>query len=358
MGKQIFISYSSKDANVANKMVAYLESHGCTCWIAPRDIASSEDYTDQINDAIKSSQSLLLIVSEKSICSQWVKKELTTAVSYNKRIIPFKIQDVTLSGGLEFMLINLQWIDASSNMTSHFHEVIDGLGITTTPNTTPSEKTTSNPHRKRFLIIGIAAILCICIALITIIITSSRNNNETILQNNPDSIVIDSASNARDSSVSKDPTVVVPNKKIDSSDKGSKDKKEKREKPSIVVESPIGNSTNQPVGINSDRDSCIQSPQDKNNYDIQKYKKEYSTLAQQLGGAKYNNKIKEYKKRIEEHPDDISLSRQIMDDKETLKSLISKFEKLQEQNPTDTEVKRSIVECKKYLKELENIKTK
>jgi hypothetical protein len=194
--------------------------------------------------------------------------------------------------------------------------------------------------------------------LITIIITSSRNNNETILQNNPDSIVIDSASNDRDSSVSKDTIVVAPNKKIDSSDKGSKDKKEKREKPSIVVESPIGNSTNQPVGINSDRDSSIQSPQDNNNYDIQKYKKEYSTLAQQLGGAKYNNKIKEYKKRIEEHPDDISLSRQILDDKETLKSLISKFEKLQEQNPTDTEVKRSIVECKKYLKELENIKTR
>lgn len=350
MGKHIFVSYSSKDANVANKMVAYLESHGCTCWIAPRDIASSEDYTDQINDAIKSSQSLLLIVSEKSICSQWVKKELTTAVSYNKRIIPFKIQDVTLSGGLEFMLINLQWIDASSNMTSHFHEVIDGLRITTTPNTTPTEKTTSNPPRKRFLITGIAAMLCICIALITIIITSSRNNNETILQNNPDSIVIDSASNDRDSSVSKDTIVVAPNKKIDSSDKGSKDKKEKEVKKTIVVEAPTSN--------NSDRDSSIQSPQDNNNYDIQKYKKEYSTLAQQLGGAKYNNKIKEYKKKIEEHPDDISLSRQIMDDKETLKSLISKFEKLQEQNPTDTEVKRSIVECKKYLKELENIKTK
>lgn len=128
MADLIFISYSSKDVSVANQVVAYLENNGFQCWIAPRNITSGGDYTDMIDDAINSCRALVLIMSSKSIQSQWVKKELATAVSYNKTIIPFRINAVQLNSGWQFLLNNVQWIDATSGSTaSHFPEIISGI---------------------------------------------------------------------------------------------------------------------------------------------------------------------------------------------------------------------------------------
>ena len=171
MSNPIFISYSSKDASLANKLVSYVEEHGYNCWIAPRDITSGEDYTDLINNAIKSCMAVIIIVSDKSIRSQWVKKELTTAVSYNKKLIPFKIQNVVLDGGLEFILNNVQWIDASSNMTSHFPDIIEGLRYVqpANPTMTVAQSTSRNKGKNNMIMWGsIAAAAVIAILLVVV----------------------------------------------------------------------------------------------------------------------------------------------------------------------------------------------
>lgn len=127
MKGQIFISYSTKDVAVAEQIVQYLESNEMTCWIAPRNIVSGRDYTDMINEAITDCRAVVVVVSKKSVQSQWVKKELTTATSMNKLVIPFKISQVELPGGWQFILNNVQWIDATNNTVSKFHEIIAGI---------------------------------------------------------------------------------------------------------------------------------------------------------------------------------------------------------------------------------------
>lgn len=127
MPNPVFISYSSREAKIANQLVSYLESNGIPCWIAPRDIASGHDYTDSIDQAIKRCSGFVLIFSAHSAKSVWVKKELTLGVSNNKNIIPFKISDTELDGGLNFMLNNLQWIVATDHPADHFPEVVQGL---------------------------------------------------------------------------------------------------------------------------------------------------------------------------------------------------------------------------------------
>lgn len=127
MPNPVFISYSSREAKIANQLVSYLESNGIPCWIAPRDIASGHDYTDSIDQAIKRCSGFVLIFSAHSAKSVWVKKELTLGVSHNKNIIPFKISDTELDGGLNFMLNNLQWIVATDHPADHFPEVVQGL---------------------------------------------------------------------------------------------------------------------------------------------------------------------------------------------------------------------------------------
>ena len=92
MESYVFISYSSKDAGLAHQLVEYLEQNGVRCWIAPRNIPSGRDYTDIIDVAIKGCNGIILIYSDHSAQSVWVKKEITLGVGHKKNIIPFSIR--------------------------------------------------------------------------------------------------------------------------------------------------------------------------------------------------------------------------------------------------------------------------
>ena len=52
----VFISYSTKNSDVANKVCHVLEQNDLKCWIAPRNIASGRVYIDEIADAIKATK--------------------------------------------------------------------------------------------------------------------------------------------------------------------------------------------------------------------------------------------------------------------------------------------------------------
>ena len=108
-------------------MVDYLEQHGCPCWIAPRDIDTGLDYADVINNAIERCSAFVLVFSDASEKSQFVKKELSTAVSFNKHIVPFRISRVELRGGFMFLLNNVQWIDAVMATESKFGLIVDAV---------------------------------------------------------------------------------------------------------------------------------------------------------------------------------------------------------------------------------------
>ena len=51
-GSEVFVSYASQDAAVANAIVAALEQQGLRCWVAPRDVRAGAHYADAIIQAI------------------------------------------------------------------------------------------------------------------------------------------------------------------------------------------------------------------------------------------------------------------------------------------------------------------
>ena len=106
--KQVFISYSSKEASQVNEIVETLERKGIECWIAPRDIRVGSNYTKDIPSAIQECPCFLLVLSRQSQKSQWVNKELTHAINQNKRIFPLIIEEFTLDEGISFQLVNIQ----------------------------------------------------------------------------------------------------------------------------------------------------------------------------------------------------------------------------------------------------------
>lgn len=110
--KEIFVSYSSSDAEIAFDLVRQLESKGVNCWVAPRDIGPGKDYGEEIVAAIKNSVMLAVVFSDSSNKSKHVLREVDKALSLDKIIIPIKIDSSFPSGGMDYRLSTVQWLES------------------------------------------------------------------------------------------------------------------------------------------------------------------------------------------------------------------------------------------------------
>jgi len=112
MAHKVFICHSSKDKPVADAACAALEAQRISCWIAPRDILAGIEYGDAIIEALSECQIVLLIFSQAANGSPQVRREIERAVSKEKIIVPFRIENVLPSNAMEFALSNTHWLDA------------------------------------------------------------------------------------------------------------------------------------------------------------------------------------------------------------------------------------------------------
>ncbi len=115
MEKEVFISYSSRDQQIADELVSVIESNGASCWIAHRDIIPGADWAESINTALDNCKIFVLVFSKHSSASVQVAKEITIAVSGNKKIIPYKIDETPLEGAMRYNLCDTHWFDASNS---------------------------------------------------------------------------------------------------------------------------------------------------------------------------------------------------------------------------------------------------
>ncbi len=112
MAHEVFISYSSKNAEYANAVHDKLENNGIKCWIDSNNIRTATNFAQEIIDGLNEAKVVVLIYSKDSDKSKYVFREIETAFESNKSIVPLKIDD-TFPDNLEFFLRNTQWLDAS-----------------------------------------------------------------------------------------------------------------------------------------------------------------------------------------------------------------------------------------------------
>jgi uncharacterized protein YjbI with pentapeptide repeats len=74
-----FISYSTGDQEFADRLYADLQNKGVRCWFAPHDIQGGKKIHEQIDEAIRVYERLLLILSPASMSSEWVRTEISKA---------------------------------------------------------------------------------------------------------------------------------------------------------------------------------------------------------------------------------------------------------------------------------------
>ncbi|WP_407377199.1 TIR domain-containing protein [Methanobrevibacter sp.] len=120
----VFISYSTKDSEIANMICHVLEQNNLKCWIAPRDIISGGSYVDEIVDAIKSTKIVVLVFSQYSQKSKYVNNEIDLAVSYNKHILLFNIDNSLPNENKEYYLKASKCVSAYPNPEEEFETLI------------------------------------------------------------------------------------------------------------------------------------------------------------------------------------------------------------------------------------------
>lgn len=142
MTRPVFISYSERDRECALELVAYAESAGHPCWVAPRDISPSAEWAAEIIDAISAARIMVLLFSSASNDSPQVRREVERAVHKNVPILPFRIENVLPSKSLEYFLSAQHWLDGFPPPRAPHYESLcrhlrRALGETTSGGATP-----------------------------------------------------------------------------------------------------------------------------------------------------------------------------------------------------------------------------
>lgn len=135
MAHDVFVSYSAQDKAIADALVAALEHGKIRCWVAPRDILPSMDWSTSIVAAIESCSIFILVFSNGSNESKHVKREVELAIETEKYILPFRIENVALSAHMRYFIKTQHWLDALTppleSHLKHLIEVVDTIISTT-----------------------------------------------------------------------------------------------------------------------------------------------------------------------------------------------------------------------------------
>jgi adenylate cyclase len=155
----VFISFASQDAAVANTVVEALESSGVVCWIAPRDVTPGAFYADEIVHAIDAAKAIVLILSQNAADSQHVLREVEHAASKRHPVVSLKLDHAPLPAGLGYFLNTSQWLDASGGEIARsipkliaavrvaIHAAVATPGVAPTPSApTPPSSAWSSKH--------------------------------------------------------------------------------------------------------------------------------------------------------------------------------------------------------------------
>lgn len=121
---RVFVSYSQNDAHIAARIRDACVEAGFRCWKAPEDIPVGTDWATAITEAMDGSAAAVFVLSQSSMASPEVLKELSLAVKRRLLVVPMRIEDVSFSGAWEYHIGHLQWIDAfAGTLQSACHDL-------------------------------------------------------------------------------------------------------------------------------------------------------------------------------------------------------------------------------------------
>lgn len=111
----VFISYSREDKEVVLALAGELRSCGVSLWIDQGGIDGAAMWGEEIVNALENAKVLLLMVSERSVNSHNVVKEVVLASERKEHILPIHLEPTRIPSGLKYPLAGIQHIEYYAN---------------------------------------------------------------------------------------------------------------------------------------------------------------------------------------------------------------------------------------------------
>jgi uncharacterized protein YjbI with pentapeptide repeats len=97
-----FISHSSLDQGFAERLRADLMANNLRCWYAPEDLKTGDRFQEQIEQSIQVFDKVVIVLSEASVQSRWVEREVNAAREREDRenrtaLFPIRIDDSVMN---------------------------------------------------------------------------------------------------------------------------------------------------------------------------------------------------------------------------------------------------------------------
>ena len=147
MSKQkTFFSYSRVDSDFVLKLAKDLRDAGAAVWLDQLDIKPGSHWDSSIEEALDTSNSMIIVLSATSVASNNVMDEVSFALENDKTVIPVLIDQCNVP----FRLKRVQRIDFTGDYQKALDELVDVLGYSTdnnllTPGTTQQEEVNTKP---------------------------------------------------------------------------------------------------------------------------------------------------------------------------------------------------------------------
>lgn len=125
---KVFISYSHQDREYADLIAGRLREDGHEVWYDKWKLKVGDNLIEKINQGLKETDALIVIISKNSLSSKWVMHELSAIAfgelsSRSSRIIPVLVDESTVP---EYLARNV-YVDLSENIEIGLNKIVQVL---------------------------------------------------------------------------------------------------------------------------------------------------------------------------------------------------------------------------------------
>lgn len=123
---QVFISYSRKDLAFVDKLAVDLKNAGLDVWYDVSGIGGGSRWRSEIENALRNSQYVIVVLSPDAVTSEWVEREIMFSSNLKRKIIPlmYRLCELPLN------YVNLNYIDVQGdNYQREFPNLLRALAF-------------------------------------------------------------------------------------------------------------------------------------------------------------------------------------------------------------------------------------
>jgi hypothetical protein len=129
----VFLSHSSEDREVADRLARVLRSHGVPVFYSPHAIVAAQDWQDQIGRALSRCDWFIVLLSPAAAESMWVKREVRFALTqrhFEQRIVSLHYQACDIQK-VSWVLGQYQTVDFTQDFATGCRQLLRvwGLGL-------------------------------------------------------------------------------------------------------------------------------------------------------------------------------------------------------------------------------------